>query len=555
MKPWRFYGRTKVLTILQHGLDFNKPKSDRLFQALKVRGRRGVGKTQLLHEIKKHSPEDVPVIICQIPEPDRHQNPSRELTARMVQETNRVGGADRQEQLRRLLAHRYQGTTDRMFFMEMLTTLLKSGAVIVLDEFHLSKDQGLPGDVREVIDAAARSREETPGKLVLMGSHQQKFDAMFAAVQPLFGRIDDTVKLRPWCLKTIMAMAAEQGILANPGQFLTLWTAYGGIPRYWERYCCQNRYSQLHGIADEKEWRQAFLDVESGVVANDAREQWDGKDWVELPPEQRDMLVWIGQNRSRGVKLKQIPPTFGEYPEKLNIMNHLRRWVDLVDMQPPVGERMPSKWFITEPNTLFQISVFRDLAIFKDDYQKPLFPTPVPESVSSSEQVVADQVKRLETLEGGALEQLTGEWLATKTGATWVGVRVEHPGMEGDIDVLGWAAGPGPKLIWLGSCKRNAEDHAPELNKLKAVRSQQDAFMQYLVTSATGEVREDSVEFLQTAEWKRLLVSPLFSPRLRQKYAKEGFELVDIPAMAGSFGIELAIRAKTARATTTVPSA
>jgi len=79
--------------------------------------------------------------------------------------------------------------------------------------------------------------------------------------------------------------------------------------------------------------------------------------------------------------------------------------------------------------------------------------------------------------------------------------------------------------------------------------------MQYLVTSATGEVREDSVEFLQTAERKRLLVSPLFSPRLRQKYAKEGFELVDIPAMARSFGIELATRAKTARATTTAPSA
>ena len=91
-----------------------------------------------------------------------------------------------------------------------------------------------------------------------MGSHQQKFDAMWESTAPLFQRNDGYIRLHQWKLSTVMEMAAEQGILESPGRFLALWTAFGGMPRNWERYCIGQRYAHLHDIEDQKAWRKAF---------------------------------------------------------------------------------------------------------------------------------------------------------------------------------------------------------------------------------------------------------------------------------------------------------
>ncbi len=526
MKPWPFYGRKKEVTTLQNGLDLAKAKNIRLFQALRVRGKRGVGKTQLLYEMQKHAPTDGPIIINQLPDPVQYQNPVVELTSRVMKEASRIGGGDIKVRLQNLLSHRGEWDTDRMFFMEVLKALLKAGAVVVLDEFHLGQGLGLPGDVRQVIDEAARSRENFPGKLVMMGSHQQKFDDMFSADQPLHGRVDDTVLLQPWCLKTIMTMADEQGILASPDKFLTLWTAYGGMPRHWERYCRQNRYAHLHGIENDKDWRQAWLAVEHGVVANDGRERWHAKAWVELPKDHRFLLIWIGQNKPKGVKLNQIPKELGSYNEKLSIMNDLRDWTGLVELNRPLGEQSPAKWYITDPNTLFQINVFREMVPIKDDQP----------AVSVSGTVLGPSdgprfLARMETLEGDSLEQLATAWLAAKEGVTWSGSRVWHPRFDSDIDSMATSMGDGPKVVWLGSCKRSEVSHSPT-----ETRTKQDIFMECLIKSA-GQEKEESAELLLKAELKRLLISPSFSPGYRERFGKEGFEIVDIPAMALSFDL------------------
>ncbi len=539
MTDWRFYGRAKEVANLQNGLDFASPPQERRFRALKVLGGRGVGKTQLLREVEKFATPEIPVIMFELPNPTVYDVGVEDVTQQIKDLVGQNGSAPDSlgAKVRRNLAQDHNWQNRYFKFKALLLALLKTGSVVVLDEFHHAEMLGLVSYVRQAIGTASSSLGEYgklyPGKLILMGSHQQKIDRMFAVDAPLHGSIDETLLLRPWCLKTTMTMAAEQGILATPNRFLTLWTAYGGMPRNWRRYCMDKRYTSLKRIEDDKEWHQAWLEVEATVLTTDRRERWDAKAWVELPTAQRDMLAWIGHNQPRGVTLKQIPNEFGSYAEKLEIMNHLRTW-RLVDLNPALGEQAPAKWYITDPITLFQTNIFRDMGQIKDDHQ-----------VASVAGTALDKREeelyhaRMETLEGETLELLANDWLAVQKGVTWHTVRAHHKHFEGDIDAMATSMGDGPKIVWLGSCKRSAESHDPV-----QTRTKQDTFMKHLIASAVKE-KEESGELLKGAQLKRILFSPTFSPAFRTVYGKEDFITIDIQDMAESFNLDPSHRAET----------
>ena len=64
-----------------------------------------------------------------------------------------------------------------------------------------------------------------------MVSHQQQVLDMFRSTEPLHQRASMIAGLRQWRVQTVLEMAAEQGFLQRPGRFLTLWCAFGGVPR------------------------------------------------------------------------------------------------------------------------------------------------------------------------------------------------------------------------------------------------------------------------------------------------------------------------------------
>ncbi len=205
MKDWRFYGRRKEIAELQNGLELGTAQSTRHFHSLRVRGRRGVGKTHLLKQMKEYTPADVPFILYELPDPTMYSDgpPSPEAIIDGVKEVNNSLQLEAEKAglqnfevklpIRTSLYH------DRIWFKEVLATLLKAGAVVVLDEFHLARDLGLASYVKQVIDEAGGCQGiyKNPGKLVLMGSHQQKFDGLFCPDQPLYGRTGATVHVQP----------------------------------------------------------------------------------------------------------------------------------------------------------------------------------------------------------------------------------------------------------------------------------------------------------------------------------------------------------------------
>ena len=65
MANWRFYGRGVELAKLESMLQLRS--QSRGFNAIRIVGRRGVGKTELLAEVGRRGSRDVPVIAFEIP--------------------------------------------------------------------------------------------------------------------------------------------------------------------------------------------------------------------------------------------------------------------------------------------------------------------------------------------------------------------------------------------------------------------------------------------------------------------------------------------------------
>ena len=72
------------------------------------------------------------------------------------------------------------------WFRETLRCLIHAGAIVVLDEFHHSTGLRLVGGIKLVIDGFyAVHAPRVTGKLVMMGSHQQKLLRMFRSTEPI----------------------------------------------------------------------------------------------------------------------------------------------------------------------------------------------------------------------------------------------------------------------------------------------------------------------------------------------------------------------------------
>ncbi len=176
-----------------------------------------------------------------------------------------------------------------------------------MDEFHNVKNTGIEGSLKLMIDSFDSlnldGKPRPPGHLIITGSHQQFILRMLRSDKPLYQRTLPLVRLRQWKVSTILEMAAEQNWLTHPGRFLTLWTVYGGIPCYWNRFAVDERFSRLNDfstITDEHEWRLAFLKVEREIL-DEPEECFDSKAVVKLSEGLRDVLAWMALKPSLGV--------------------------------------------------------------------------------------------------------------------------------------------------------------------------------------------------------------------------------------------------------------
>ncbi len=524
--PWRFYGRQTQMEELAHDLEFipdrhNVRNGRRQFSTCKIRGRRGLGKTALVLQLQAKAPSDLPIIYLELPNPDNVPTDGDpinvEAIARRITELAEGHGSVPVrfgERVHRRLAAGRAWKDPHFKFQALLQALIKEGGVVVFDEFHLAKKLGLVTDIREVIRNChdVGRKLDHPGKLVLMGSHQQELQSLFASDAPLYGTTNAYLHLHPWSLRTTMRVAAEHDILPNPGKFLTLWTAYGGSPRNWQRYCTDERYAPLHAINDEDEWRRGFLAAERNFLT-EWKERFDARTTIELREPERRILLWVGHHHPRGIKLKDIP--VGDYADKLAAVQMLETDLDLMSSHGPLLVRDHSRWKISDQYTLFQLHVFPELMAQADDQKiEGLRGRP--------------ELARLLSLEGVGLETLATTFMGEQDGVTWHQSNVWHPRIarEGDIDVMAANVNTEPWTVWLGEAKRNENDLYPGM-----IKAFQDRFLTTLGNS-------DEAKKIRTAKLQRQLFATTFPRGSRERLRSAGFEAVDLHAMARSFGIE-----------------
>lgn len=515
-KSWRFYGRQSEIDMLEKDLEFQPDPHGRRggmrqFSTLKVRGRRGLGKTRLLQEMHSRAPDDLPFIFYELPNPSKGSASIEGINQELLLMAMDVGlGKDMQAILPAISEY----TTDTFRFMDIMKAYMKLGAVVVFDEFHLARELGLVSYAKQVIDQGIFERRSHPGKILLMGSHQQKLQELFTASAPLYGRPNAYVHLRPWPLSTIMEMASEQGILAESGKFLTLWTAYGGVPRNWERYCTDGRFAHLHSIPNEQTWRDAFLEAERSFLA-EPMERFDARTFIELEASVREILLWFGRTKPRGAQLSRLPTELGDLAAKLEACELLRIDLDLMDRYGPLLKTDHARWKITDQYTLFQVCVFRELMSGRGGHVR-------------GRMAGNPERERLHSLEGHGMETLAEAFLAEQEGVNWHQTNVWHPAVadEGDIDVMAADTNSKPVRVWLGEAKRDTGQFNP--NRIRAF---QDRFL-----SVLGDDRE--ARDIREGDLQRVLFAPTFSRKEHQHFASHGFQTMGIHDMARTYGID-----------------
>ena len=522
MAEWRFYGRDEELAELDFILELGDVEDRPRFGAYRIVGWRGVGKTELLKEAGRRGTRGVPVVSCELP--SLAVGDAGLACRRLGIAANNAG----LERVVETLPPRQPLHCDRIWFGEIVKHLIRNGAVVGLDEFHHAMDLGLESEVKLLIDGFSdiAGGRKAPGKLVLMGSHQQCMFRMFRSDRPLHQRLDSSVKLSQWQVPTVLEMAAEQGFLTHPGRFLTLWTAFGGVPRHWNRFATGARTARLRDFGawpDDRTWRLAFL-AEQRRILQDPEERCDNKAFIELAAENRDVLLWLARNRPRGARMRRFPEKLhGDHPDSLwNSLNVLRLHLELIEGRRPFRQWKDDwdpetvRWRLADNNTMFQIAVMRigrEAAKKKPDAN-------LDDDEAKARQALPAALADLQWIEGYALERLSGGAMRAIHGVAYHSVEVAH---DLEVDVL--AESPeGGGTLWLGGCKRNAREH--ETDRLA---SQFDAFL-------ATEFRD--AERYRSMRGRRVLISPEFTAAQRAEYGSRGFECVGIRDMARMLGHE-----------------
>ena len=491
---------------------------ERAFSARSLLGRRGIGKTRLLDEAMRGMEHAPPFLAVELP-PGGRVNCLEELE-RQIQAAS-LGPL--MEDMPADAGRRWATANPQGRFADILSHLMENGVIVCLDEFHNAREAYIESPLKLMIDhytsLPSHGKKRPPGKLVITGSHQQHLLRMLRSDAPLFQRTTILTRLRQWPVSTVFEMAAEQGILARPGRFLTLWTAWGGLPRCWERLVTDLRYAQVldpAAIPDDGEWRREFLRIERETL-EEPMERFDSKAIVELSPDLRDALIWMSRRSARGGPAGEIAAAIGgRDPQTVHrALFDLEQHLELVRLHNPLFSGS-NQWRISDNNTLFQLSVFRDL--YEPD--RP---------VSRGTAETGAPLTWLMNLEGPMLERLAADWLRERAEDGWVrsGVRFNNPQGGGEIDIAALLLQEDGMKLVLGECKRSAEAHAPG-----RTRSLFGDFMGSLASEGLQG------QMLRADRTFRLLISRQFTTDQFQRLSHEGFQPFDIRRMARQSGID-----------------
>ncbi len=529
-REWKFYGREAEIEDLRIRLQLDSERREPpVFRAFGIAGRRGVGKNELLEEtVRRHGSQQNLLVV---------EMPDKTEDVDCLTRLQRTIHAARLSHLLHDMKPLRPEDARPDQCIDVIQHLLYKGLIICLDEFQNVRNTGLPGSLKMMIDGLrswdGRTLRRTggpapTGRLVCMGSHQQEFLAMFADSEPLHQRMHVEIHLDPWPLITVMDIARDQGWDRHPGRLLTLWTAFGGMPRNWERFVDPNKTPAIlndwsvpsRNGRTERQWRTAFIAHEVAFLKTDPRQRWDNQAIIELPTTVRDALLWLGRDRqsrrlapvtaiARGLNHAIAPAKLQARLETLE--SHTRLVTQRGWLTGRTGGR--PLWAITDNTALFQIRCCA-----------PLHPGS-PSAATTPDAHLQAAVGALQTLEGEMTENWCAAWLNHYPRVSWSATRLRGPAPKNrptpDLDVMARIGPGGPNdLLVIGTAKRNARDHDPD-----TFDSAIACFM------ATPPEQDTTIDNIRNLAQCRICVSPEFPEAERSRLEAAGLLCFDIPAM------------------------
>ena len=495
---WGFYGRRDELGRLLEIL-----RGRRWFFGA-IRGRRRIGKTALVQQALTALEQDEgnkrDVLFFQLPDSDPAD------VAAVFRRAVRDAGL--QDSVRDLDSLR-----DLPGVAAGIGALCAAGTVVAIDEFqvcHRRPIAGLPSLLQAYVDRLQESDggQGSRGGLIVLGSVQSEMEALFEDRRaPLFGRTTFSLALGPWDLRTIFEVCEIHG--ANePLRCLTLWTLFGGVPKYWRHFAGMDG---LDAIAEWNDWvaevcARLFLRADAPL-----RDEGDTLLGRELRRGNLAVLRTLAERRvCSHAELRQslsIDNGLGQYLKTL--IQDLR----LVEKELPVfaSERSRgARYLVADPFLRAWLAVLQPAC-----QRARTSPVPV---------VTAGLLPQLRTLEGLAFERMVREASeeASRTGRDDFPItdlirgywnRPRGGGESIEIDFVAW--NEDEQRVRFGSCKRNEAQH--ERTSLRHFREHVERF---LSTKIGIRFRTWIREFA--------LFAPVFPPHRRSALEEGGWICRDL---------------------------
>ena len=387
---WEFYGRRDELGGL-----LEKMRRDRWFFGA-IHGCRRIGKTALVQQALSTLAEDEsnvrPALLVQLP--DSNAADLAAVFRNAVREAgleSRLDGGDR-----------IRGLPD---VAAAVGALCAGRTIVALDEFQLCRRgplSALPSLLQAQVDRL--QDRDTAGGLIVLGWVQTEMEALLEDRKaPLFGRTTFHVSLGPWDLRTVFEVCGRHGA-GDPARCLTLWTLFGGIPKYWRHFA---ETDGLDAIPDWTDWAAelcARLFLRSDALLREEGEALMGR---ELRRAYLAIFRTLAERRvCSHAELKEALPdqtSLGPY------LKTLTRDLRLIDKELPVfagDSSRGARYVVSDP--------------FLRAWLAALQPACQAARISPVAEVAARLLQRLRALEGHAFERMVRDATeeASRTGGS-----------------------------------------------------------------------------------------------------------------------------------------
>jgi hypothetical protein len=490
---WHFYGRAAPLTELQRIVSAGR------WFFCRIEGRRRIGKTTLLwHLAQMNSDLEERLFYCQVPDSDE----------RDVAATFRQSLLDMGSQHALALA---AAVVDFPSMARAIAQLCRAGNIVVLDEFQYFTRAALSAFnsfLQAEVDQM-RNAQLQRGGLFVLGSVQSEMTAILEdRAAPLYGRITHTLHLDHWDFEDLLAVFESQSLTA-PSQWLTLWTFFEGVPKFYNDAFEQDLYSAQVDRFSAELLARMFLRGSSPLA-----EEADTWFLRELRGRVVSILHYLAEHP--GCSNAELTGALNDKNDRTPLATYLAVLVNkyqMIDRRNPVFSDSKSR------NARYYIS-----DNFLQAWLMVAKPARLAARLKRTERVIEPALRRLETLEGTTFEKLIRQLhLETsrkgkgdfELSAIQLGYwnRPRDVARSIEIDVV--AIDQPSKRIRFGSCKRRAAAHDEQA--LRTFEGHISGFMQ----SAEGRrVKEWSAE--------RVLFSPEFSTATRAYLTTKGYRCLDL---------------------------